>query len=82
MLAKNLQQMANADGIFRWFICWRFKGQDTANMGTTRENLTFLFAKSKCADKPAHPYSLISISVVHSLEIIIDKLAVCLVSIF
>ena len=43
--------------------------------GSTRENLSTVFANNKGADQPGHPRSLISAFVIRVLESIISKLA-------
>ena len=48
----------------------------------TQENLTLLHAPSKGTDQPAHSPSLINGFVICSVENIIDKLALCKISIF
>ena len=49
---------------------------------STRENLSSEFANNKGEDHPAHTHSLISAFVIHLLESIISKLALCKISIF
>ena len=46
------------------------------------KNLTLFHMNNKGGDQPAHPHSLISAFVIHSLENTIDKLATCKISRF
>ena len=48
----------------------------------TQGNLILLHANNKGADQPVHPRILVSALVVHYLEIIVVKLALCKISIF